>query len=169
MSDIKTSQLEFVKRKNFIAISQNKLPVTFKIDNCHLPFGVEKYNGKDILNIELEKDNNELYNIYSKLSAIEDIIKKQEFDADLQVTQAIRGKGFLPSVKSSLKGYILRTHIHDPDIYILKKNGDKMPIDSLNLPNTNVNISVVLNGIWINDSNYGLLWSVLNIQIVKFA
>lgn len=169
MTDFKITKLEFVKKKNFIVVTQDKTPITFKLINCHVPFGIEKYNGKDILNLELEKENNELYNIYSKLTAIEDIIKKQEIDADLQVTQAVRGMGFVPSVKTSLKGYILRTHIHDPDIYILKKNGDKMLIDGLNLPNTYVNASVVLNGIWLNDSNYGLLWSVTDVQVVKFA
>jgi len=167
--EVIVSKFFYEKKKNFIGMSTEKGPIIFEINNCFIPFGIEKFNGKDILNIELEKGDNQLYNIYSKLSAIESNIKKGDYTDNLSVTQATKGKGFMPSVKKSALGHIIRTHIRNPDIYVLQKDGEKFPIDPSNLKKAYVDAKVMLNGIWINDNNFGLLFATIDIRVKKFG
>lgn len=156
--EIDTHKLSVFKSgKNFYNLCHNQKNITINIKNGFLPFGIEKFKDKIILNIEL-LDNNDNNNIISKLESIENEIQNN-----------FKNMGLLKSIKKSKLGHIIRTHFQkSTECYILKKNEEKMIIDETNLTNTECDINLTIKGIWINDNNYGLYITLNNIKINKF-
>jgi len=143
--------------KKYYNITYNNEQIRINNLICHIPFGIEKYNDKILLNIEL-LDTNENNNILSKISSIENnIIKK------------FTNLGLLSCVKKSKLGHLLRTHfLKSTECYILKKNNEKMIIDESNLNLADSEIDLTLKGIWTNDNNYGLYFVINSIKVIKF-
>jgi hypothetical protein len=160
-----------LKNKKFISIIDNlngKI-IKFKLENIFLPFGVELYNDKYIINLEFEKTNNIHNNYISIINALEKNILNNNFETEINVNSCIINKKFLTSIKDSKLGYILRTHlIKTSEIFILKKNGEKFYLDKENLKGVISDIEISLKGIWINDEAYGFYWNIDTIQIKKF-
>jgi len=160
-----------IKNKKFInCLAENKT-IRLNLINVYLPFGKEMYNNKEIVNIELIKTNNIHNNIISSLLSLEERIKKKNIDCDVNILQLLVNKTFLPTIKQSKLGYILRTHINTKtDIYIEKKDKTKFLISNDNLNSSECNVILVLKGIWINHEaeTYGLLWDTTEIKINKF-
>lgn len=159
------------KNKKFISIILNNSSqiIKIKLDNIFIPFGVEKFNNKLVLNLEFDKNINTHNNYISVLSSLENKINNKTYATEINVESVLVNKVFTSSLKESILGSILRTHITDStDIFILKKDLSKMPIDKENLKGTNVNIELTLKGLWVNDEKFGLYWNINNIQIIKF-
>ena len=170
MSDIiNTKYLKgILKNKKFINVLDGSQIVKLTLNNVLLPFGVEKYNDKNIINLELENNNNTHNNYISVIDAIENKVKNKDINIDINCHQNLINKTFLPTFKKSKLGYLLRTHLlSNTEIYILKKNNDKMLIDSSNLSNATCDLTISLKGIWIKDDSYGLYWSLSECEIVK--
>ena len=143
--------------KKFWHLLYNQKCIDININNALIPFGVEKYNDKLILNLELceTNDNN---NIISKIEALENEIQKY-----------FKNMGLAKSLKKSKLGYLVRSHyLKSTECYILKKNGEKMMIDENNLQNAECEFNLLIKGIWINDNNYGLYIIINSIKINKF-
>ena len=156
--NINTSFIKvFYLNKKFWNILYNNKLIDINIDNILIPFGIEKYNDKMVLNIELIDSNNN-NNIISKLDMIENEIQKY-----------FKNIGLIKSLKKSKLGYLLRTHYMKlSECYILKKNQEKMIIDESNLQNAECEIKLSIKGIWVTDNNYGLYIIVNSIKINKF-
>jgi hypothetical protein len=156
--DINTHNISIFKlTKNFYNLCYNQKNINITINNGLIPFGIEKYNDKIILNIEL-LDNNDNNNIISKLESLEN-----------EMQNYFKNYGIINTIKKSKLGYIVRTHyLKSSESYILKKNGEKMIIDESNLQNAECDINLLIKGIWINDNNYGLYIIVNSIKINKF-
>lgn len=124
---------------------------------CHIPFGVEKFNDKLLLNIEL-LESNENNNIISKIESIEKFISNK-----------FQNLGLTSCVKKSKLGYLLRTHfLKKTECFILKKNQEKMIIDEINLNLSDAETNLTIKGIWTNDNNYGLYIVVNSVKVIKF-
>jgi hypothetical protein len=81
----------------------------------------------------------------------------------------LNNKGILSIIKDSKLGHIIRTHLlKNTEIFILKKNGEKINLDHTNLTNSECDIKLDLKGIWLNDNNYGLYITIKSIKINKF-
>ena len=146
----------YLNKKFWNLLYNNKL-IDINIDNVLIPFGIEKYNDKSLLNIELIDSNNN-NNIISKLDMIENEIQKY-----------FKNIGIIKSLKKSKLGYLLRTHfLKSSECYILKKNQEKMIIDESNLQNSECEIKLTIKGIWVTENNYGLYIIVKSIKINKF-
>jgi hypothetical protein len=159
------------KNKKFISIilTYSSQVIKIKLNNIFIPFGVEKFNNKHILNLEFDKNINTHNNYISVLSSLENKINNKTYDTEINVESILVNKKFTTSLKESILGHILRTHITDStEIFILKKDLSKMPIDKENLKGSNVNIELTLKGMWVNDEKYGIYWNINNIQIIKF-
>lgn len=167
---VNTKKLKCVlKNKKFINILEETQQIKMTLNNVFLPFGTEKYNDKNIINLELEKLNNTHNNYISIISSIEEKIKNKNIDLDINCLQHLTNKIFFPTLKTSKLGYLLRTHLlSSTNIYILKKNNDKLIIDGSNLTNATCDISLLLKGIWITDANYGLYWEIQSIRVASF-
>ena len=168
--ELNSKELKCVlKNKKFINVFCPLETIRIKLENVFIPFGVETYNNKYILNIEFETKSNIHNNYISTLSNLENKIINKIYQTEVNVESCLVNKKFISSLKPSVLGNILRTHISDStDIYILKKDSSKMQLDKDNLKGTNVNIELTLKGIWINDETYGFYWNVGNVQIIKF-
>jgi hypothetical protein len=143
--------------KKFWNLLYNNKIINIHINNVLIPFGIEKFNDKIVLNIEL-LDSNDNNNIISKLESIENQIEKY-----------FKNHGLSKSLKKSKLGYILRTHyMKSTECYILKKNGEKMMIDETNLINAECEIDLSIKGIWVNDNNYGMYIIINKIKVNKF-
>ena len=167
---LNSKQLKCVlKNKKFVNLFCPLETIRIKIENVFIPFGVETYNNKYILNLEFEAKSNIHNNYISTLSNLENKIINKKYETEINIESYMVNKKFISSLKTSILGNILRTHISDlTEIYILKKDSSKMPIDKDNLKGTNVNLELTLKGIWINDDTYGFYWNVGNVQIIKF-
>ena len=164
-----TKTIVLMKQKKFISVTNKGNPIYITINNCVMPFGVEKYKEKYILNLELEiQKNNELYNIYTEILNLENYIGNiNNIKTTIDIKEILKNKIFVPTLKQSLNGYILRTQFKSPEIYILKKTGDKLFLSHENLKNTSGIISIVLKGIWYTNEFYGLLWMTKEINLKK--
>lgn len=156
--------------KNFITLfSALSTPFEFNLENVGAPFGIELFNNKKILNIEIKNDkSNYVYNVVTKLRSIEEFVETLKFDdIPLNIKQILTNKKFMPTIKENIdkKGYIIRTHFHG-DVYLINKD-NKMFLEDSNVKNTIINTKIVLQGIWYTDHNFGLLWSSNYIQIKK--
>ncbi len=143
--------------KKFWHLLYNQKCISIHITNALIPFGVEKYNDKLVLNIELF-ETNENNNIISKIESIENEIQKY-----------FRNMGIMKTLKKSKLGYLVRSHyLKSTECYILKKNGEKMIIDENNLQNAECEFNLLIKGIWLTDNNYGLYIIINSIKINKF-
>jgi hypothetical protein len=150
-----------IKNKNFINVLSESNKIKFNLNNIVIPFGVEIYNSKEIVNIEIQPKNNEQYNYISEIEALENKIKENTL-------QVLKDKNFIPTFKDSKYGKILRTHLtKDPEIYIKTKNDSKLNLLKSNLKNSVSNVKISLKGIWIKDESYGLYWSLSCCELVK--
>jgi hypothetical protein len=163
--DEKINSIEVINlTKTFIIITLNKQIFDMKLDLISIPFGVEEYQGKQILNIEV--DNEKHNNYLSRLEFIENKIEQADFDPN--IINILKNKTFTPTIKTSLKGKTIRTHLmKNTDIYIKLKNGNKMNIDYTNLKNSTANVLIELKGIWVTGTNFGLYWNVKDINVTK--
>lgn len=157
------NKIEFqIKTKTFINVLSENKKIKFILNNIVIPFGVEIYNQKEIVNIEIQPKNNESYNYISIIESLENKVRNSKIDM-------IKNKNLITSIKDSKFGKILRTHlIPDPDIYIKSKSNSKINLLKTNLKNCESNITILLKGIWIKDESYGLLWSLSECEIIKF-
>ena len=157
-----------ISTPKFGILTYDNKPIDINLLNVLLPFGCEKFNDKLILNVELE-NSNQNNNILSILSQIEENLKNKNIKSNIQTINNICNKGFNSILKKSKLGTIIRSHIlKNTDIFIKKKNGEKMIIDYTNLINTNCNVDLLLQGFWINDNTFGLYIVVKSIEILKF-
>lgn len=166
--DIQLKDLVLTKKKNFILMSSNGKNIEFEIDNVLIPFGVEKYESKFILNVEVDVNNNENHNIITKIENAEVLMKTiDSTNAEFNISQSLRGKGFMSSLKDGLKGKLIRCHFRSPEIYILKKDGNKIYVQESNLKGTICKIKITVSGIWENMNNFGSFININDIQIKK--
>ena len=150
-----------IKNKAFINVLSENKKIKFSLNNIVIPFGVEIYNSKEIVNIEIQPKNNDSYNYISIIESIENKIKNSKLDI-------IKNKNLILSIKDSKYGKILRTHlIKDPEIYIKSKTDTKINLMKTNLKNSESNVNISLKGIWIKDDSYGLYWSLSCCEIIK--
>jgi hypothetical protein len=155
--------------KNFMRCFINNDNLKLNLTNVYLPFGGEKYLDKIILNIEFDNQNSH-NNIISKLDTIDNKIIEKKYDADISASHILNTRGYLKSFKESKCGYIQRTHLlKNTEIYIEKKNGEKITMDYTNLDKSYCDIEIQLKGIWLSENNYGLYWIVNKIKVLKFA
>lgn len=150
-----------IKNKNFINVLFETKKIKFELNGVVIPFGVEIYNSKEIVNVEIQPKDNVQYNYISEIESLENKIKESKL-------QVLKDKNFIPTFKESKYGKILRTHlISDPEIYIKTKNDSKMTLAKTNIKNTISNVKLSLKGIWLKDDSYGLYWSLSECEIIK--
>lgn len=141
--------------------------ITFNINNASIPFGIENYNNKDMINIELDiTKNNDLYNAYSQISQFEafikDIIHKQTFyKLPAEFTKTIVDKQFISCVKTRNNNtFHIRTHLKKQGSVIkslfLNKNNDY--VNPFDISNLTASFIISADSIWINNESYGIVF-----------
>jgi hypothetical protein len=158
-------------RKNFIILKINDaLQYSININSVDMPFGIEDYNDKKILNFELRNDKNYHYNYYSHFNSIDSKLIELINSPNTQINlkQIFNNKTFVPTPKKSIFGHTIRTHITTTSqIYVLVKNNKKIILPHSDKSKYFGDIHLILRGLWYNDTSYGLYWMIDNINVKK--
>lgn len=176
--DIKKIKFKKLKEKtnvtNYLMTDfENKKP-TIILENIDIPFGVETYEKKHILNIEINiKKNNQQYNYFAIISHFEKELADQNNIKYDKLLRDIKGKGYYPNMRESKGGYIIRSHIFNtPEVFTMVSGKDKSiknikdKRSMLDVTKIKGNIELELGTFWVNDNNYGYLWYVKRIEIL---
>lgn len=177
--DLDTKKIIFKKLKenndiaNYLMLNENKKKPVIYLEKVYIPFGVEKYNGKSIVNIEINpKKNNIHYNYYSIITEFEEEFKKKDTITYKKLLTDIENKGYYPNIRESKSGYIIRSNIFTiPEIYCKITGKDKTQSikQKMNIKDINkvkANIELELGSLWVNQNNYGIMWYVKKIEVL---
>lgn len=150
-------------KKNYIIFNDIGKRVSLKLNKVNLPFGIESYNGKSILNIQIiPESSNEHYNLYSAIAGLEKQFSKIEKFVDKKITDDIDEKGYYPNMRDDRVGNIIRTYIFtQPNVF---SSLGKMTL--ADTKKVKANVEIELGSIWITENNYGILWYVKSIEIL---
>lgn len=177
MDNLSVKNLQFKKtsdklhesgHKSNYFVLLNGLKVSIKIDNVYIPFGYELYNNRTVLNIEINpKKSNEHSNIYSYISSFENEFADVKNIKSKEMLHDIDGKEYYHNMRKSKGGYIIRTYVYGmPEIYMMIGKFKNL-ITSSSIKNTISNIELYIGTVWITDTDYGFVWYIKNIEVVK--
>jgi len=150
-------------KKNYIIFDKLGKRISLKLNKVNIPFGVESYNGKSILNIEIiPESSNDHYNLFSAISGLEKQFAKIDKFTDKKVIEDIEDKGYYQNMKNSRTGNIIRTYIFtQPNVF---SSLGKMTL--ADTKKVKANVEIELGSMWITENNYGILWYVKSIEIL---
>lgn len=146
-------------------------------------FGLEKYNNKYILNINLDfYKTNEEFNTNNNLNKINTIrtvenifskiLKQDFFKLPIGFDKEFENKKFSHSVKNNS---LLRIHVKKPKVYKiihddLTNKDEELEIDfkeftSFDIKGKFIKIDISLSDLWNYNDNYGITWNLDKIII----
>lgn len=178
--EIDLNKLKFKKLKtktdvtNYLITNFENKKHTIILEDIDIPFGVETYEKKHILNIEINpKKNNQQYNYFAIISHFEKELASSENIKYEKLARDIEGKGYYPNMRESKGGYIIRTHIFNtPEVFAMVSGKDKSiknikdKRSMLDVTKIRANVELELGTFWVNDNNYGYLWYVKQIEVL---
>ena len=155
-------------KKNYIMSNWKGERISITLTNVKIPFGYEKYNSTNILNMEIEpKKHNEHNNIYSYIKAFEKEFIDQDNIKFGDLQKEIDGKGYYPNMRESKGGYILRAYVFgNPTIYSMIKDFKNL-LTSADIKQTIANVKLELGSLWVNDTNYGFVYYIKEIEVIR--
>jgi len=158
------SRIVFVKTKvgyNLFIKYFNKYN-KIKLDTTPVlvPFGIEEYNGKDIVNLRLNSNDNNSYNFVCDIRAIDKffINLKQTDNKYWNIVQNdIKNKEYVSCLKDD-NVILLRTHIKKTKHTIMSTFfEDGVEINPFKIKSRTGIFSIEVGQLWFNDTNYGLI------------
>lgn len=163
------------EKKSGYRFAYNMSKFKFITPTLYIPFGVELYNKKEILNIMINENNNEKHNFIHYISTIENIyhqFSQKNNDKELPFVYLppnfisdVRDKEFIKTLKPNLDNYLLRTHIKNADIYKIMNN-KKILMEKKDIVKKKCKCEIELSNVWIHGDKYGLIWTINKIEIV---
>tara|TARA_B100002019_G_scaffold264715_1_gene253734 strand:- start:161 stop:739 length:579 start_codon:yes stop_codon:yes gene_type:complete len=147
--------------------------IIFNTPNLNIPFGIEDYNNKKILNLEFKniKLNNNLYNLYSNIKNVESFfinlnknenIIKRPFPNNL--LNDIKNKKFISSIKDKENfDPLFRIHLKKVKrkyLTTFKKKKNNEEILYHEIKKMNGIFCICLKSLWISNDSYGLIWNL---------
>jgi len=175
LSELSTKKLNFKKTKensegyvkNYAIISKDNTRVKVSLKKIQIPFGYEDFNGRKILNIEINpKKNNDHHNIKSLIKEFENEFVDQKNIYNTELKEDIMGKGYYNNMRSSKGGYIIRCFVFgSPEIYSNVGNFKSL-MTSKDIVKTVSNVEIELGTLWITENNYGFSWYIKKIEIL---
>ena len=177
-NNLDINKLDFKYTRNFFSITSDNTPINLNINNVHLPFGIENFSNKKILNLEIDNNNNYKYNFITNIQNLEkslqDIANSKPDEINkhfIELKQLINKKTLISTVKKSRHNndcHILRTsYSYNTNTYIKKKDGNNIPFAMNSNQLYNCNADIILKGIWIKNNNFGLLFHSKDIHITN--
>lgn len=177
--DLELSKLIFVKAKtaqkkdntekeSYIALTKDNKKKYIELNGITIPFGVENYQNKNIINIEINtKKNNKFHNTYSILSSFENELKtlRDNKICSNELKNSLQDKEYYPNMRESKCGQIIRTQLFGQPIITTQFIGQKMSAPISNIKKSIANVKLELGGLWITESNYGISWYIKEIEI----
>lgn len=126
-----------------------------KTFECKIPFGIECYKEKKIINIEIDTK------IYNEIIELEKIV--QDNLEDMKLTTCARKK---PTFKPLLRTHLKYDKNNNVKLIIIK-NEKRIKYDEHSiLKKCSVEIDIYLKHIWCHKDKIGLLWMVESITLI---
>lgn len=155
----------------------NGSTIKLKSPKLYIPFGGELYNGKMLLNFELDPEkNNECHNFFAKLSqidiALRDILNENTDEDDDQckiknipqeLIDDIKDKEFISCIRNGKNGYILRTHVKNGTTPYSHNKENHYTFTQIK--GTYAYIELELHSVWTSKTSYGYVLYVTDINI----
>ena len=183
LENIDLTNLNFIKTKpsckndieNYIiTYSVNNKKILFKLENILIPFGIEiePFKNKPIVNLEINPTlSNKHYNSFVYFSTFDESFKNNVDTIDnlkkFPFFMNIINKQFNSNIKKSkiVNCHIIRACLTNSTKIFTLINNYEVLLTSNDTKNTNCNVLLELNLLWISDDMYGLLWLVKEIQV----
>ena len=127
--------------------------LVINLKNCLIPFGLEEYNGKYVLNFETDK-NNDFNKLIEKLESEMNNLLENSFDLKSVLSKR-------DNYDILCKGHIIKNRNKIITKFI--KNKNELSIFSLEKGKT-YNLEIEISGIWIYKSNAGYYINIINIR-----
>lgn len=164
-------QLNLIKAKKsktekYIICDKFNKKIHETLDEVYVPFGIEKWNNTQLLNIEINPNkNNKQLNINALLKSYDDIFREQ-----IKLHHNVDNKTYYSFLKDSKYGCIMRTHISDyPKITKcsdINSGSDIIKMTSADIVKNNVKITLSLSTLWFTDISYGVTWDVVSMELL---
>ena len=127
--------------------------LVINLKNCLIPFGLEEYNGKYVLNFETDK-NNDFNKLIEKLESEMNNLLENSFDLKSVLSKR-------DNYDILCKGHIKKNRNKIITKYIKDKN--ELSIFSLEKGKT-YNLELEISGIWTFKNNAGYYINIINIR-----
>ncbi len=126
--------------------SYNDDKIMININSIYSPFGIENYNKKDILNLEIKNNTNDNFNILSQLIALDNYFENMK-------NTKFKNMIYISPLKNNNNTYLIRTHLSNK-LKILTKNNDL----DFTLKNKNFKVELEIAKLWTfeKDKTYGI-------------
>lgn len=161
LEKITNNEIQFLKKKNVYKMQYDDKNIKILSPKLKIPFGVENFNNKLILNLELDKNkNNDTHNFSSIIKSIENYLINLDRICDVELKNFTycssyknRPDPFCPLLRTSIKKYGKK---------ILTKICSKSDLKTLHDIKKNDYISVLLEieSIWVYGDKYGINWTL---------
>lgn len=158
-------------RYNYALYFNPKTKIIFTTPEMYIPFGIEKYNNKYILNLELKfkNMNNESNNFYAYLKQLDlffaNLIEIPKILPHGMVAE-ITGKEYNSILKTSPSNFLFRVYSKNPKIFMFDENGTEILCTSADIKDKNCICDIELDNLWTYGNKYGLVFNVTSIQII---
>ena len=170
----------YLKKKNrnsgfkvFIKSTNGQLKaMAIKSPKMNVPFGVEMYADKEIVNLEFTgiHESNEMYNFHVKIQEIDRFFSrisydpkiKDEYKIQSEVLELLTWKEYINSIKIR-KDFepLLRTHLKKRKKIINSKiYKDNKLVETSALEEASGILTLILDSVWIKNGKCGLVWLI---------
>lgn len=181
IEQINFKNIFLIPEKKGYRVSYNMSKLKIKSPLLYIPFGIEYYNNKEILNLIITDDNNAKINFTNYIKIIENIYKQFSknnlsnindeqklnlpfVDLPPDFIKDVSKKEFVHTFKSNNNNYILRSHLKNPEIYKMEGN-KKIYLEKKEIIKKNCIAILELSNIWVHENKYGFVWYVTDIEI----
>jgi hypothetical protein len=161
------------KSYNIFIYKEMMKEIIFNTPKLNIPFGIEDYNNKKIVNLEFKniESNNNIYNLYSNIKNVElffeNLIENSKIinrDLPNNLLNDIKNKQFISCIKEK-KNFdpLFRTHlkkIKKKYLTNFKNKNNNEEIIYSNIKKMNGIFSICLKSLWISNESYGLIWNL---------
>jgi hypothetical protein len=164
-------KIKRLSNKNLLLFNEDNTLIKFTLNNVFLKFGIEKYNNNHILNIYVNKndDNNE-YNKIIDIVGIESKVKNTQKSIIDSRRYNIEGKGYKSSL-TDIKEYgkditSVRTYMNHNAEILFPGAFCSVGFDS-DISGYIADIEITVKNVWITDNNFGLIIYTDKIKLIK--
>jgi hypothetical protein len=166
-------KIKKLNNKSLLLFNTDNSIIKYTLNNVYLKFGIEKYNNNHILNIYIDKnDNNEEYNKVVDIVGIEANIKNTQKSIVDSRRYNIEGKGY-KSLLTDVKEYgkditCIRTYMNHNAEILFPGAFCSVGFDT-NIAGYKADLEITVKNVWITDNNFGLIIYTDKINLTKKA
>jgi hypothetical protein len=174
IDDVDYSKIFLINDKKGYRFAYKMNKMRIKTPILFVPFGIEQYNNKEIINFQIKTTNNDQYNFKNFVLSIDKIYEQFSLkDDDSKLPFVVLPQDFIKTVQNlefsnSYKQdkNLIRTHaVKNIEIFTMNNNKKEILLKN-NIKGKNCICEFELSNIWIHNNSYGLLWNVINIEIL---